>query len=110
MRTTGPCARSRRERGARAARSVAPNPRPGPSPMTSLRFLSLRAAALASLLGVAACKDATGGGSENLDWDSPTAKAFLVRNFARIPRIIVAITRVLETANGQPQPGVTFVP
>jgi hypothetical protein len=78
--------------------------------MTTFRSLSLRAAILASLVGAAACRDSTGGGNENLDWDSPTAKAFLERNFARIPRMIEAIARVVETANGQPQPGVTFGP
>src|SRR5262245_27750206 len=78
--------------------------------MTSFRSVSLRAVLFATLVGTAACKDATGGGNENLNWDSPTAKAFLQRNFVRIPRIIQAITRVLETANGQPQSGVSFVP
>jgi hypothetical protein len=78
--------------------------------MTSFRMFSIRTAALASLLTGAACKDATEGGNQNPEWDSPTAQAFLTRNFVRIPRLIQAITRVLETANGQPQPGVDFTP
>jgi hypothetical protein len=68
------------------------------------RRLGAAAVTLALLSG--GCTTGSDAGGDELD--PQLTEAYLQRNFAKIPRITEALTRILATFNGDPQPGVTF--
>lgn len=77
--------------------------------MPTLRELPRRfGTALAAALLLGGCSSL--GNDDGDELDPQVTEAYLQRNFQKVPRITEALTRILATINGNPQPGVTFTP
>jgi hypothetical protein len=76
--------------------------------MTDRRTGRLASAAILTLLLAAGCDLKLNGDDDTLD--AAAMEDFLTANFANVPNIIEALERLVETASGSPQPGVTIIP